>query len=84
MKRQDKSAIVVDGGRRLKASAEHHQRLRQIREAIRVKYAPELARAGFFRRCVLRWRMMMDYRKESRRTGPSPSSLYLGAFPKTG
>ena len=71
-----KSRIVADGESRLRSSPEFQTRLRELRESIRARHAAELAKAGFFRRLVLHWRIAAEFRRERQRIEPSPGSLY--------
>jgi hypothetical protein len=71
-----KTRFVADGAERLRENEEFQGRLRELRESIHAEYAAELATAGFFRRCVLRWRMAVEYRRQRRRVVPSSQSLY--------
>jgi hypothetical protein len=71
-----KTAIVSDGRHRLEQGPSVLAQLRAIRASIEVKYAPELAQAGFPRRCVLRWRMAREFRRERQRLLPSAGSLF--------
>jgi hypothetical protein len=71
-----KTRFVADGAERLRTNDEFQRRLRELRESIREEYAAELATAGFFRRCVVHWRMAAEYRRQRRRIVPSPRSLY--------
>jgi hypothetical protein len=70
-----KSQIVAGGALRLSQSREFLARLRALRESIRARYATELAGAGFFRKCLLHWRMALEYRHKRREIVPSPYSL---------
>lgn len=66
-----KSQFVADGETRL-----HQALLDNLQESIRVKYAAELAEAGFFHRLVLRSRIAAEFKRELRRNKPSKYSLY--------
>jgi hypothetical protein len=66
--------IVADGKKRLGATPEQQERLRALREAIRERYAREMAEAGFFRRLRLRWRMWREFRREAQ---PAPGALFM-------
>ncbi len=70
--------IVADGAERVRRSAQLHTQLRQLRQSIAVRYAKQLAEAGFFRRLLLHWRMAGEYQRERRRIVPSEQTLYLG------
>ena len=70
------SDIVADGAERLRRDPKHQARLRELRESIRARNAEELARAGYLRRWLLRWRIAMEYRKERRKIVPSVHALY--------
>jgi hypothetical protein len=72
-----KSHIVVDGWMRLRESPEFQAKLRALRQSIHARHATELASSGFFRRCIIRWRMAMEYRREQRQIVPSSQSLYI-------
>jgi hypothetical protein len=71
-----KQLIVADGAIRVIFAPEMQARLRVLRESIRARHAEELARAGFFGRIRLRWRMEREYRRERRRLLPSGQALY--------
>jgi hypothetical protein len=71
-----KPRFVADGGLRLRESPEFQVRLRELRESVRARHAVGLAKAGFFRRLILRWRIAAEVRKERRKIEPSPQSLY--------
>jgi hypothetical protein len=71
-----KPRIVADGESRLCETPEFQERLRVLRESVRARHAAELARAGFFRYWVLRWRIHSEFRKERRAIEPSAQSLY--------
>lgn len=70
------SPFVVDGERRLLESEELRTKLREVKADIRSRYAEKMAKAGFFRRLALRWRMAAEYRQERKRIVPSAESLY--------
>lgn len=72
-----KPRFVADGGWRLRQSPEFQARLRELRESVRARHAAELAKAGLFRRLVLRWRIASEFRRERRKIEPSLKSLYL-------
>ena len=71
-----KSHVVVDGEVRLRESPEFQAKLRALRDSINARYAAEFSCANFFRRCIIRWRMAMAYRRERRQIVPSSQSLY--------
>lgn len=71
-----KSRIVADGRKRLYRSPEFQARLRELQRSIQSRYAAELVKAGFIRRCVLRWRMSVEYRHERQKLIPSADSLF--------
>ena len=71
-----KPRFVADGAVRLEQSEEFQARLRELRERIHKKYAAELSTAGLVRRCVLRWRIAIEYRREEQRIVPSSQALY--------
>jgi len=79
-----KLQIVEDGPERLRQSEELQVRLRQLRGSIRARYAAEFSEARFLRRCWLRWRMVVEYRRERKRIVPSPHSLYSGQIVASG
>jgi len=66
--------IVADGKTRLAATPEQQERLRALREAVRKRYAREMAEAGFFWRLLLRWRMEREFRREAQ---PAPGALFV-------
>ena len=70
------SAIVADGQSRLDRCPQREARLRALRQALYERHAAELARAGFFRRLVLRWRIAAELRRDRRKTSPSPQALF--------
>ena len=72
-----KARFVADGAQRLKRSAEFQSELRALRERIHAKYAVELKTAPFFRRCLIRWRILVEYRRERRRIIPAARALYV-------
>ena len=72
-----KSRFVYNGAQRLRKSKEFQSRLHELRDSIRARHAAQLAVAGFFRRCVLHWRMAAEYRRERKLIIPSPQSLYV-------
>ena len=61
-------------------SAEFQARLKALREGIHARYQPRLSTAGFLRRLVIRIRMEAEFRRESRKLGPSRQSLYAAGF----
>ncbi len=71
-----KPHIVSDGASRLRSGPEFQARLRELRKSIHARYAAELAKAGFFRQMLLRWRMAAEFRRERRKIEPSLGSLY--------
>ncbi|MBI5819486.1 MAG: hypothetical protein HZA88_10920 [Verrucomicrobia bacterium] len=71
------SHIVADGRKRLNKSPEFQARLHELEKSIQSRYATELAKAGCIRRFVLRWRMILEYRRERRKLAPSPGSLFF-------
>jgi len=62
-------------------SKEYQARLRALRESIRRKYATQLAGGNFASRFILRWRMVLEYRRERRRLLPSPESFFVTSAP---
>ena len=75
-----KSHIIADGESKLKRAPEFQAKLRALQESIHARYAAELSSARFFRRCILRWRIAMEYRRERRQIVPSSQSLYIQAL----
>jgi hypothetical protein len=71
-----KPRFVADGASRLEQSEEFQARLRALRGRILEKYAAELSTAGLLRRCILRWRIAVEYRQEEKRILPSSQALY--------
>jgi hypothetical protein len=71
-----KPHIVADGNLRLRQDKKFQARLQELSKSIRARHAAELAKAGFFRRLVLRWRIAAEVRKEQRKLKPSPHSFY--------
>jgi hypothetical protein len=70
-----KTRFVADGERRLKCSSEFQEQLRALRSSIHAKYAEEFAKAGFWRRLLLHWRVSAEFRRERRKLTPSPEAL---------
>jgi hypothetical protein len=79
MKANPPAKFVVDGGMRLYADPKFQARLHDLHLSVRARYAEEFARAGFWRRLGLRWRMMREYRREEKKIIPSSRSLYASA-----
>ena len=71
-----KNPIATGAERRLKQSPEFRAKLRALRQSIRSRHESELAAAGFFRRCIIRSRMVVEYWRERRSIVPSSRSLY--------
>jgi hypothetical protein len=71
-----KPRFVADGAERLWRSEEFQAKLRALHDSIHAKYAAELSTAGLVRRCVLRWRIGVEFRRERQRIVPSSQSLY--------
>jgi len=71
-----KSRIVENGEGRLRESPEFKARLRELKESIRARHAEELAKAGFIRRLLVRWRIGVEFRRERRKIEASAQSLY--------
>ena len=74
------SNFVADGRSNLRDSREFQERLRQVRESIEGRYGIELAHAGLFHRWLLRWKMWLEYRRESKLLEPPPEALFLGGM----
>ncbi|MFZ2643835.1 MAG: hypothetical protein WA117_22775 [Verrucomicrobiia bacterium] len=72
-----KTHIVADGRKRLNKCPEFQSRLHELEKSIQSRYAAELAKAGCIRRFVLRWRMIIEYRRERRKLAPAPGSLFF-------
>lgn len=72
-----KPHIVADGNLRLRQDKKFQTRLQELSNSIRARHVAELAKAGFFRRLVLRWRIATEVRKEQRKLKPSHQSLYI-------
>jgi hypothetical protein len=68
--------IVADGLNRLERAPQFQMRLRELRKTIAHRHAAELAAAGLFGRLAIRWRMFREYRRERKKTIPSPASCY--------
>jgi len=75
-----KHRIVADGQDRLQRNPEFKARLRQLRVSILERHASELAKAGLFRRSILRWQIWMEYRRERQKIVPSSELLYVSRF----
>jgi len=71
-----KHRIVEDGADRLHGSAEFQARLRQLQDSVWERHAGEFARAGFFRRLILRWQIWREFRQERRKMGPSARAMF--------
>src|SRR5216684_3331120 len=76
-----KSRFVADGQSRLRQTEAFRARLNELRESIRTRHALELSNAGFVRRCLVRTAMALEFWRERRHLGPSPSALYIGRGP---
>jgi len=63
--------IVSDGEFRLLEA-----RKNEARGVVASRYAAEWARAGFFRRLILRWRIHREISREVEKNRPSPGCLY--------
>ncbi len=72
-----KPRIVSDGESRWRSSPDVQARWRGLRASIRARHEVALAQAGFFQRLVLHWRIDREFRRERRKRGPSPGSLYI-------
>ncbi|HTB84302.1 MAG TPA: hypothetical protein VK742_11660 [Candidatus Sulfotelmatobacter sp.] len=72
-----KHRIVADGESRLHGSAEFQARLRQLHDSVWERHADEIARAGLFRRLILRWQIWREFRQERRKMVPSAKALYV-------
>lgn len=72
-----KPHIVADGNLRLRQDKKFQAQLQELSNSIRARHAAELAKVGFFRRLVLRWRIAAEVRKEQRKLEPSHHSLYI-------
>jgi hypothetical protein len=68
--------FVEDGPPRLYDSPEFQARLQALKAQVRARYATEWAKAGLWRRLILRWRIAAEFRKEREKLEPSPESLY--------
>jgi len=53
----------------------HKARMRELRKAVEVRYAEQLARVGWWRRMELRRLINTEYRREAERVGPSSHTL---------
>jgi hypothetical protein len=71
-----KSKIVADGDLRLRRDEKYKARLQAVHDSVRARHASELAKAGFFRRLLLRSRIAGEIRKERQKIEPSPYSLF--------
>jgi hypothetical protein len=71
-----KQRIVADGEGRLHGDADFKARLRQLQASVHERHAGEFARAGFFRRLILRWQIWREFRQERRKIVPSAGALY--------
>jgi hypothetical protein len=69
--------IVANGARRLRQSPELEAKLQALWTNIHARYAEELARSGFFRRRLLKWKVAAEYRHVRRHILPSAQSLYF-------
>lgn len=71
-----KPGILAGGESVLLGSDGFRKKLRELRDNIEARYAPELRTASFIGRIRLRWRIRTEYHREQRRIAPSPQSLY--------
>jgi hypothetical protein len=69
--------FVADGEWRLRTSERFRARERELHLSICTRYAEQLAGAGFWRRCLIRMMILIEFRRERRRTLPSRGALYL-------
>ncbi len=74
MSHDRKDQIVADGRRRA-----YDASIDRVRAEVAKEFAPELAKAGFWRRILLRFRMEHEVERRMRRTAP-PWGLYLHSF----
>jgi len=72
-----KHRIVEDGAGRLHGNADFQARLRQLHDSVWERHADEFARAGFFRRLILRWQIWREFRQERRKVVSSAGALYV-------
>lgn len=75
--------IVSNGRSRLHRDKEFQAgvqaRLQELRATIEARHAAELAKAGFFGRLLVRWRIAAEFRRERCKVVPSRESLYSKA-----
>jgi hypothetical protein len=67
--------FVVDGWTRLARTAEMQERRKRIAEEISTDYAKHLSQAGFFRRAIIRWQMLHEFRDRCEMEFGSPDYL---------
>jgi hypothetical protein len=72
-----KTHFVADGECRLRNSDSFRARERELHESICARYADQLSRAGFWRGCMVRVKMYLEFRRELRRLWPSREALYF-------
>ena len=72
-----KTHFVANGEWRLRTSEGFRARARELHASIRARYADQLYCAGFWRGCVIRANMFVEYRRERRRLSPSRKALYF-------
>jgi hypothetical protein len=67
--------FVADGWARLTRTAEMRERRKQIADEISTNYAEDLSQAGFFRRAIIRWQMLHEFRDRCEMEFGSPDYL---------
>ena len=68
--------LFRSGRRRYSESPEVAARERELKAAIRSRYAEEMAAAGLIRRWVLTLKMAFEFRRERRKLKPSDQTLF--------
>jgi hypothetical protein len=72
--------IVEDGASRLHGDADFQARLRRLHDSVWERHVGEFARAGFFRRLILRWQIWREFRQERRKMVPSAGAMYVSGI----
>ena len=77
MSSSKKYGLVADGWVRLARTAEMRDRRKRIAEEISTNYAELLSQAGFFRRAIIRWQMLHEFRDRCEMEFGSPDYLFF-------
>jgi hypothetical protein len=76
LRTRENEPIVADGRERLQGEEWYRRKKREVGEAVRRKYGPELTAARGFERAVAYWRMWRELRRETEALAPG-RALYL-------